>query len=100
MDLVKLSDEELAEQGHTMPALVQAEFSRRQTILFRESGEEQKRTATAMVETAKATIETAEATKRTAEATRQNARYMLWSVIVLAGASALNLIVTFFHHSN
>jgi hypothetical protein len=41
----------------------------------------------------------AEAIDVTAKATRNNARYMLWSVIVLVLASIANVVVTYFHHS-
>ena len=92
------SDAEVALFGHTMPELVQAEFARRQTVLMRQSGDEQKRASDAMVETAKATRDAAKATQDTAKATKDNATYMLWSVLVLAAASILNLIVTLFQH--
>ena len=82
-ELRELSDEDLAGFGHSMPQLVEAEFARRQTVLMRQSGEDQKRAADATVETA--------------VATKANARYMLWSVIVLAAASVLNLILTAGH---
>jgi hypothetical protein len=49
----------------------------------------------AMVEFAR---RAAVAIQETAAATRRNARYMLWSVIVLTVASAANVIVTWLHH--
>jgi hypothetical protein len=80
------TDLELVDYVTSSPPAVQAEFMRRQTQILREGGEHQKRAADAMVETA--------------VATKANARYMLWSVVVLAVASVLNLIVTFVHSSN
>jgi hypothetical protein len=84
-NLTEMSDETLATYGHDMPALVQSEFMRRQTIIARQTGEDQKRAADAMVATAKAT--------------KDNAKYMLLSVIVLTVASILNLLVSFVHYS-
>lgn len=55
------------------------------------------------IEATKAQSEAAKAAADTAEYTRQNARYMLWSVIVLAASSAVSTIVTvalaFVHHT-
>jgi hypothetical protein len=74
--LAKLSLDDLADwmAGITMNSqndqLVRAEFQRRQTV----------------------------AAEDTAVFTQQNARYMLWSVIVLALSSIATLIVTIYHH--
>lgn len=59
--------------------MARVEFLRRQTVMQQDA--------------AKATIEAADAAKKTAEYTRKNARYMLWSVIVLAASSLAGLLV-------
>lgn len=75
-DLEKLTLEQVAGSagvpGSVASQEVQLEFTRRQT---------------------QAQIEAAEATKETATYTRQNARYMLWSVIVLAVASVASFVL-------
>jgi hypothetical protein len=62
-----------------------AEFLRRQTVALQEGAKAQQEASAAAIKTAKFT--------------RLNAWYMLASVLVLAAASVLNLIVTVFHIS-
>lgn len=72
LSLDDLTDK-MAEMGNSNIQTCQAEFLRRQTVLQ-----------------AEATC----ATKDTADYTRRNARYMLWSVIVLAISSVISTMVT------
>lgn len=65
LSLDDLTDK-MAEMGNSNIQTCQAEFLRRQTVLQ----------------------------KDTAEYTRRNARYMLWSVIVLAISSVISTMVT------
>jgi len=69
-----------AEHGSRTHTVALAEFTRRQTL--------------AQLQATQAQIDAAEAAKETAIYTRQNAKYLLWSVIVLASSSVLSLILT------
>ena len=80
------TDMELVDYAMDQPSAVQAEFMRRQTIILKKSADAQERVTSAMIETAKYT--------------RLNARYMLLSVVVLATASVINLVLTLAHYSN
>ena len=68
-----------ASPGAGLDQVARAEFTRRQTLMQRQATD--------------AAIAAANAAEETAQFTRDNARYMLWSVIVLAAASAGTLIV-------
>jgi hypothetical protein len=59
------------------------------------AAELERRKATWQRKAKQATEDAANAAIETAEHTRRSARYMLWSVVVLALASALNLVVSF-----
>jgi hypothetical protein len=72
----RMAEAEPTSRVHTM---AMAEITRRQTI--------------AQLKAAEAQVEAAGAAKETAEFTRQNARYLLWSVVVLATSSVLTLLL-------
>ena len=74
-----------SQSGSIADRRAQAELIRRQIVLQEDVAQMQKAAAQATIETAKYT--------------RLNARYMLWSVIVLAAASVLNLVVNVLHIS-
>ncbi len=74
-----MSNAEPTSVAHTR---AMAEIIRRQTVLQQEATDAQKRGA--------------DATAETARFTQLTARYMLWSVVVLALASVANLLVTLF----
>jgi uncharacterized membrane protein YqiK len=73
----RMSNAEPTSRTHTIAV---AEFTRRQTL--------------AQLEATKAQIEAAGAAKETATYTRLNAKYLLWSVVVLAGSSMFTLLLT------
>jgi len=68
-----------------------AEFTRRQTLAAQQATEAQIDAAYAQKEAALWAERATEAAQATAAYTRQNARYMLWSVIVLAISSVISL---------
>ena len=76
-ELGRMSDDDVADRmayyGNNNVITAQAEFLLRQT---------------------KAAKESAQATKATAAYTKRNARYMLWSVIVLAVSSAITALIS------
>lgn len=71
-----------AASGSTRHRIAMAEILRRQTVIQQEGADAQERAAAAAIETA--------------NFTRLNARYMLWSVVVLAAASVGNFLITLF----
>jgi hypothetical protein len=88
--LASLSLDELADElgvppsGSSPHTAAMAEFTRREAL--------------AQERVARAQEDAATAATATAEATRRSARYILWSVIVLAVASVLNLAWNLWEH--
>lgn len=83
--LDELSDwKAMISAGSQNDQVANAEFMRRQTVLQQQAAD--------------AAIREAAAAEQTAEYTRNNARYLLWSVIVLAASSIGTLIVSLLKH--
>jgi hypothetical protein len=76
-----------AQAGSTYDQRAKATFARLQTLA-------QQQAATAAERGAAAQEVAAQAAEETAEYTRRNARYMLWSVIVLAASSLGSFVLT------
>jgi hypothetical protein len=75
----RMSNAEPTSRAHTIAI---AEFTRRQTV--------------AQLEATRAQVEAARAAKETAIYTQRNAKYLLWSVIVLAVSSTFTLLLAVF----
>jgi outer membrane murein-binding lipoprotein Lpp len=86
-----------SDAGSTNDQRARAAFTRLQTLAQQQAAIAQERGATAQGVAA-------QAAKETAEYTRKNARYLLWSVIILAASSLGSFGLTAWnfwgHHSN
>jgi hypothetical protein len=103
-NLVKDADEtKLGELGSSSPnpdiaQAVNVAFQRLQPLAAKEAAEAQKSAAQAQQSVAADSARAAKAAEDTAKHTKSSARWIMLSVIVLAVASLLNLVVEIFKH--
>jgi len=85
LTLDELADKLAVDANSLAHSIAMAEFTRRQTLA-------QQQAADAQIDASSAQIKSGQAITDTAEYTRKNARYMLWSVIVLAITGSLSFV--------